>query len=179
MKHGTARQDARQPHHTAIILDGNGRWAEARGFPRASGHRAGAAAVRRTVEAARGLSLRLLTLYAFSSDNWKRPRPEVNALFALLKTYLVEEAERLRKTAVLSGKEELIRLREEWEVEVRGRREEVEREERRVADDSPGGLLGCSVGLLLAPNLGAPSNPSTDKEKNRAGNYEQNYAGCG
>jgi len=79
------------PHHTAIILDGNGRWAEARGLPRASGHRAGALAVRRTVEAARAIGLRLLTLYAFSSDNWQRPRPEVNALFRLLLAYLADE----------------------------------------------------------------------------------------
>lgn len=85
-----------RPHHTAIILDGNGRWAEARGYPRTSGHRAGAAAVRRTVEAARALSLPLLTLYAFSSDNWRRPRREVDALLALLRTYLDDEAERLR-----------------------------------------------------------------------------------
>jgi undecaprenyl diphosphate synthase len=83
------------PHHTAIILDGNGRWAEARGLPRASGHRAGAVAVRRTVEAARAIGLPLLTLYAFSSDNWQRPRPEVNALFRLLLSYLADEVEPL------------------------------------------------------------------------------------
>jgi undecaprenyl diphosphate synthase len=85
-----------RPRHTAIILDGNGRWAEARGLPRLAGHRAGAAAVRRTVEAARSLDLPMLTLYAFSSDNWRRPRPEVDALFALLTGYLADEADRLR-----------------------------------------------------------------------------------
>ena len=83
--------NARRPHHTAIIMDGNGRWAETRGLPRSSGHRAGADAVRRTVEASRAIGLRLLTLYAFSSDNWQRPRPEVDALFTLLAAYLVEE----------------------------------------------------------------------------------------
>ena len=88
--------DAKRPRHTAIILDGNGRWAQARGLPRAAGHRAGALAVRRTVEAARALSLPLLTLYAFSSDNWQRPRPEVGALFRLLHRYLVDETDRLR-----------------------------------------------------------------------------------
>ena len=86
---------APRPHHTAIIMDGNGRWAEARGLPRTSGHSTGAVAVRRTVEAARTIGLRLLTLYAFSSDNWQRPRPEVNALFALLSAYLADEAEKL------------------------------------------------------------------------------------
>ena len=91
---------SKHPHHTAIILDGNGRWAEQRGRPRTAGHRAGAAAVRRTVEAARTIGLRHLTLYAFSSDNWQRPRPEVNALFALLRAYLADEAERLREQGI-------------------------------------------------------------------------------
>jgi undecaprenyl diphosphate synthase len=95
MKQSTSQKATGRPHHTAIILDGNGRWAEARGLPRASGHREGAVAVRRTVEAARAIGLRLLTLYAFSSDNWQRPRPEVNALFALLSAYLRDEAGRM------------------------------------------------------------------------------------
>jgi undecaprenyl diphosphate synthase len=95
MKQSTSPSGVR-PHHTAIILDGNGRWAEARGLPRLAGHRAGAAAVRRTVEAARSLDLPMRTLYAFSSDNWRRPRPEVDALFALLTGYLADEADRLR-----------------------------------------------------------------------------------
>jgi undecaprenyl diphosphate synthase len=89
-----------RPHHTAIILDGNGRWAESRGLPRVAGHRAGADAVRRTVEASRSIGLPLLTLYAFSSDNWQRPRPEVNALFTLLSAYLADEAERLREHGI-------------------------------------------------------------------------------
>lgn len=88
------------PHHTAIILDGNGRWAEARGLPRAAGHREGAVAVRRTVEAARAIGLPLLTLYAFSSDNWQRPRLEVNALFRLLLSYLAEEVGPLRERGI-------------------------------------------------------------------------------
>ena len=88
------------PHHTAIIMDGNGRWAEARGLPRSSGHSTGAVAVRRTVEAARALGLRQLSLYAFSSDNWQRPRPEVSALLALLKAYLLDEVELLREKSI-------------------------------------------------------------------------------
>jgi len=92
--------DTPRPHHTAIILGGNGRWAEARGRPRAAGHRAGAVAVRRTVEAARELGLNHLTLYAFSSDNWQRPRPEVNALFALLRAYLADETKQLRERGI-------------------------------------------------------------------------------
>jgi len=100
MKQSTSLQERNRPHHTAIILDGNGRWAEARGLPRMAGHRAGAVAVRRTVEAARAAGLRLLTLYAFSSDNWRRPRPEVNALFALLSAYLADETQRLRERGI-------------------------------------------------------------------------------
>jgi undecaprenyl diphosphate synthase len=74
--------------HVAIIMDGNGRWAAVRGKPRTAGHRAGAKAVRRTVEAAPGLSIGTLTLYAFSSDNWKRPPDEVATLMRLFRDYL-------------------------------------------------------------------------------------------
>ena len=78
----------RRPRHTAIIMDGNGRWAQARGLPRSAGHRAGIGAVRRTVEAAPSLEIAALTLYAFSSDNWRRPRAEVQTLMWLLRRYL-------------------------------------------------------------------------------------------
>jgi undecaprenyl diphosphate synthase len=74
--------------HVAVIMDGNGRWAAARGKPRTAGHRAGAKAVRRTVEAAPGLGVGMLTLYAFSSDNWKRPPDEVATLMRLFRDYL-------------------------------------------------------------------------------------------
>jgi undecaprenyl diphosphate synthase len=81
--------------HVAIIMDGNGRWAERRGLARSAGHRAGARAVRRIVEAAtRAASVKLLTLYAFSSDNWTRPAQEVASLMRLLKRYLVSETAR-------------------------------------------------------------------------------------
>ena len=81
--------------HVAIIMDGNGRWAEARGKPRRAGHRAGAGAVRRVVEAAPSLGIRTLTLYAFSSDNWKRPPDEVSALMRLMLAYLRSETAEL------------------------------------------------------------------------------------
>ena len=80
--------------HIAIIMDGNGRWAAARGLPRLAGHRAGADAVRRAVEAARALGVGALTLYAFSSDNWKRPPEEVSGLMQLFRAFL--EAEKPR-----------------------------------------------------------------------------------
>ena len=77
--------------HAAIIMDGNGRWASTRGLPRVAGHRAGAEALRRTVEAAPDLGLSVLTVYAFSSDNWRRPQPEVSALMKMFHTYLRRE----------------------------------------------------------------------------------------
>jgi len=80
--------------HVAIIMDGNGRWATRRSLPRAAGHRSGANAVRRTVEAAPDLGISILTLYAFSEDNWSRPPREVSALMKLLGRYLVQETDR-------------------------------------------------------------------------------------
>src|SRR5580698_3473248 len=83
------------PGHVGIIMDGNGRWAQARGQPRAAGHREGAAAVRRTVRVARRLGLRALTLYAFSEQNWARPEEEVDALMQLLRDFLLNEREEI------------------------------------------------------------------------------------
>ena len=88
------RDKTNVPSHTAIIMDGNGRWAQARGLPRNAGHRAGATAVRRVIEAAPSLGIRALTLYAFSADNWQRPRAEVESLMALLRRYLRDETTR-------------------------------------------------------------------------------------
>jgi undecaprenyl diphosphate synthase len=86
--------------HVAIIMDGNGRWANARGLPRVAGHRTGADAVRRTVEAAPGLGVSVLTLYAFSADNWRRPAREVSALMKLLSHYLIRETDRCIENGV-------------------------------------------------------------------------------
>jgi undecaprenyl diphosphate synthase len=83
--------------HVAIIMDGNGRWATQSGLPRVAGHRAGVAAVRRVVEHAPALGIRWLTLYAFSSDNWRRPADEVESIFWLMRAYLRLETERLRQ----------------------------------------------------------------------------------
>jgi undecaprenyl diphosphate synthase len=90
----------RRPQHTAIIMDGNGRWAQARGWSRSAGHRAGVAAVRRAVEAAPTLGIAALTLYAFSSDNWQRPRAEVQSLMWLLRRYLRGETARCMENDV-------------------------------------------------------------------------------
>ena len=77
--------------HAAIIMDGNGRWATSRGLPRVAGHKAGAEALRRAVETAPSLGIGTLTVYAFSSDNWRRPRTEVSALMKLFHLYLRRE----------------------------------------------------------------------------------------
>ena len=81
----------RRPRHIAIIMDGNGRWAQRRQLPRIEGHRRGVASVRRTVEEAARLGLEQLTLYCLSSENWKRPQPELDFLMHLLEQYMIEE----------------------------------------------------------------------------------------
>jgi undecaprenyl diphosphate synthase len=91
------QSNIREGLHVAIIMDGNGRWATRRGLPRAAGHAAGVAAVKRVVELAPDLDIRWLTLYAFSSDNWRRPADEVENLFWLLRSYLRRETEKLRQ----------------------------------------------------------------------------------
>ncbi len=88
------------PVHVAIIMDGNGRWAKARGLPRIAGHRRGADAVRRTIVAAAELGVRYLTLYGFSSENWKRPVEEVDDLMGLLRHYLRGEIAELHRNGV-------------------------------------------------------------------------------
>jgi len=90
----------RIPRHVAIIMDGNGRWAKQRGLPRVAGHRAGAEAVRRTLRAAGKNRVEVLTLYAFSSENWRRPEEEVSDLKGLLGYYLERELDSLAKEGV-------------------------------------------------------------------------------
>lgn len=88
------------PRHIAIIMDGNGRWAAARHLPRAMGHRRGAEAVRKAVEGCISQGVEVLTLYAFSSENWKRPIDEVEDLMGLLRLYLRREIDELHKNGV-------------------------------------------------------------------------------
>ncbi|MFZ5704003.1 MAG: isoprenyl transferase [Pseudomonadota bacterium] len=88
------------PRHVAIIMDGNGRWAKRRFLPRVAGHRAGAEAVRTTVKAAADMGLRALTLYAFSSENWRRSAEEVTDLMGLLRLYLRKEVAELHRNGI-------------------------------------------------------------------------------
>jgi undecaprenyl diphosphate synthase len=88
------------PQHVAIIMDGNGRWAQARGLPRTAGHKRGAEAVKTAVEAAGKLGIRYLTLFSFSSENWRRPAGEISDLMSLLRYYLSSEVHFLHKHGI-------------------------------------------------------------------------------
>jgi undecaprenyl diphosphate synthase len=123
--------------HVAIIMDGNGRWALQRGLPRVAGHRAGIAAVRRVVERALDLGIARLTLYAFSSDNWRRPTPEVQSIFWLLRAFLRLEATRLRQRG---ARLQVIGRRDRLQKAVV---DEIIRAEALTAD-------GCSLHLYVA-----------------------------
>ena len=99
------------PTHVAIIMDGNGRWAKKRGLPKIAGHRAGAESVREAIKCAKELGIKVLTLYAFSTENWKRPKHEVSALFKLLANYIDREADSLDKNDIkvsVIGRTELL-----------------------------------------------------------------------
>jgi len=108
--------------HVGIIMDGNGRWATSRGRLRVSGHRDGARAARRVVEAAPGLGIGVLTLFAFSADNWRRPRAEVAALMRLFREYLREETDRCIRNGV--------------RLEVVGRRDRLHESLRRTIEEA-------------------------------------------
>ena len=126
------------PRHVAIIMDGNGRWAQARGLPRIAGHRRGADAVRRTVTAAGELGIEYLTLYGFSSENWRRPAAEVRELMRLLEYYLRAEVAELHERGV--------RLR------VIGQRERLPREALRLIEHAER-LTAGNTGLHLTVAL--------------------------
>lgn len=128
--------------HVAIIMDGNGRWAQARGRPRLEGHRAGAEAVRRVVDAAPRLGIGTLTLYAFSSDNWQRPASEVAALLRILEEYLETDLEVLARRRI--------------RVSVLGRRDRLPRPLREaVAAAESATALGRGLHLRLAVDYSA------------------------
>jgi undecaprenyl diphosphate synthase len=147
--------------HVAIIMDGNGRWAARRNLARVAGHRAGVAAVRRIVEHAPKVGIGRLTVYAFSSDNWRRPAPEVQSIFWLLRAFLRLERERLRQAGVrleVIGRRERIPkllLREIDQAEsvtAEGRRLLL-----RVAIDysSRDAIMRAALGVSRQPSAGA------------------------
>jgi undecaprenyl diphosphate synthase len=126
----SADAGAERPIHVAIIMDGNGRWAKARSLPRALGHRSGVNALKRTVEAAPSAGIDRLTVFGFSTENWRRPVAEVTELMSLLKSYVESDLDRLEREGV--------------RVRIIGRRtglsadvlEIIERAERRTAGNS-------------------------------------------
>jgi undecaprenyl diphosphate synthase len=129
---------SRLPRHVAIIMDGNGRWAARRGQPRVAGHRAGVEAVRAAVDTGARLGLGALTLYAFSTENWKRPRLEVDALMRMLKRYLRLELEAIHK--------QNIRFQPIGRIE--GLRDSVRRELERAVEGTAG-----NTGMVLSVAL--------------------------
>lgn len=153
---------AEEPLHVAIIMDGNGRWAKQRGLPRAAGHRRGVDAVRASVKAAPSLGISHLTLFGFSSENWKRPETEVRDLMGLLRLYLRREIDELDRKGVrlrfignrsrLAG--DIVRLIEESETRTAenaglnltlalsyGSRDEIIDAARRIAEEVAAGRL--------------------------------------
>ena len=125
---------ARIPRHVAIIMDGNGRWARRRRLPRIAGHRAGAAAVHEVVETSSRLHLEALTLFAFSTENWKRPHDEISTLMSLLREYLRKELAEIHRNN--------IRLR------ILGRYEQLPREVREDLDEAMRVTSG-NTGMVL------------------------------
>ncbi len=128
--------------HIAIIMDGNGRWAAERGLPRAEGHRQGVESVRRTVNAAQELGITHLTLFSFSSENWSRPRQEINDLFGLLRRFIRRDLADLHKNGV--------------KIRVIGTRAGLERDLLRLIDDAIELTKdNTSLNLTIAFNYGA------------------------
>ena len=130
------------PRHIAIIMDGNGRWAKARGLPRVAGHQRGVDALRGVVEAGQEMGIDYLTLYAFSSENWKRPPTEVDDLMGLLRLYLRRELRDLHRNGVR------IRFIGEWRRLAPDIVKLIEDAERTTSDNS--GLT-----LVIAVNYGS------------------------
>ncbi|MEX0753258.1 MAG: isoprenyl transferase [Xanthobacteraceae bacterium] len=162
------------PRHVAIIMDGNGRWASARGLPRTEGHRRGVEALRRTVRAAGELGIRILTIFSFSSENWSRPPAEVRDLMGLLRRFIRHDLADLHRNNVrvrVIGEREglapdIRRLLEEAEDLTRnndgltvvvafnyGARQEIARAARRLAEEVAAGRL--PVEAVTAEALGS------------------------
>jgi undecaprenyl diphosphate synthase len=171
--------------HIAIIMDGNGRWAAERGLPRAEGHRQGVESVRRTVNAAQELGITHLTLFSFSSENWSRPRQEINDLFGLLRRFIRRDLADLHKNGVKirvigtrAGLErDLLRLIDDA-IELTkdntalnltiafnyGARDEIARAARRIAEDVAKGVLAPAevTQERFAPYLDTADLPDPD-----------------
>jgi undecaprenyl diphosphate synthase len=173
------------PRHVAIIMDGNGRWAAARGLPRSEGHRRGVEALRKTVRAAGELGIRILTIFSFSSENWLRPPAEIRELMGLLRRFIRNDLAELHgnnvKVRVIGDRAgldpDIRRLLEEAEELTRansglilvvafnyGARQEIARAIRRIAEDVARGAVKpeAITAELIAARLDAPDLPDPD-----------------
>lgn len=173
------------PHHVAIIMDGNGRWASARGLPRSEGHRRGVEALRRTVQAAGNLGVKVLTIFSFSSENWSRPASEISDLMGLLRLFIRRDLAQLNENNV---RIRVIGEREGLDPDIRqnleeaeqltfhntaltlvvafnyGARQEIATAARRLAEDVAAGLRKPEEITVetLAAHLAAPDVPDPD-----------------
>jgi undecaprenyl diphosphate synthase len=173
------------PAHVAIIMDGNGRWAKARGLPRLAGHRAGVEALRSTVRAAPDLGIEWLTVYAFSSENWSRPKSEVSDLMGLLKLFIRRDLAELHQAgvrvrvighrdglapdiaALLHEAESLTRLNRSLNLVIAfnyGGRDEISRAAAKIAEAAAAGRLAPSAVTpeLFAEYLDTAGMPDPD-----------------
>jgi undecaprenyl diphosphate synthase len=173
------------PRHVAIIMDGNGRWAAARGLPRVEGHRRGVEALRKTVRAASELGISVLTIFSFSSENWSRPQSEIRDLLALLRRFIRNDLAELHKSnvrvrvigerddlptdirALLEEAEDLTKHNDGLMLVVAfnyGARQEIARAARRLALEVLGGRLSADdiTPDLLSRHLDQPDLPDPD-----------------
>lgn len=173
------------PRHVAIIMDGNGRWAAARGLPRAEGHRRGVEALRRTVRTAGDLGIGILTIFAFSSENWSRPQSEIRDLLGLLRLFIRHDLADLHrnnvKVRIIGDRSSLDRdvasLLDEAEEKTQGNdgltlvvafnygaRQEIARAARRLADEVVAGRLAATdiTAERLSDFMDAPDLPDPD-----------------
>jgi undecaprenyl diphosphate synthase len=173
------------PRHVAIIMDGNGRWASARGLPRGEGHRRGVEALRKTVRAAGEMGIRFLTIFSFSAENWSRPPSEIRDLMGLLRRFVRNDLAELHQNGVkvrIIGERgdldpDIRRLLEEAEELTRdndgltlvvafnyGARQEIARAAARIVTQIKDGTLDASQisADLLGQNLDAPDLPDPD-----------------
>jgi undecaprenyl diphosphate synthase len=187
------------PRHVAIIMDGNGRWAAARGLPRVEGHRRGVEALRRTLRAAGDLGIQYLTIFSFSSENWARPKSEVMDLMGLLRRFIRNDLADLHKNGIrvrvigerdnldpdvkrlLDEAEELTRANTELTLVVAfnyGGRQEIARAARRIAEQAAAGALDprqvdaqTLAGFLDAPDLPDPDLVIRTSGEQRLSNF--------
>jgi undecaprenyl diphosphate synthase len=183
--HATGDGSFDMPRHVAVIMDGNGRWAAARGLPRVEGHRRGVEALRRTVRAASDLGIAVLTIFSFSSENWSRPQSEIRDLLSLLRRFIRNDLADLHKTNV---RVRIIGERDDLSTDIRslleeaeelthnndgltlvvafnyGARQEIARAARRLAVEVAEGRLPAAAITpeLLGRHLDAPDLPDPD-----------------